>query len=178
MGHSMGGAEVLQYAVLGPVEVRRQIRGYLVESPLVALHESSQPNKMTVVAGKLASKVVPKWHMVSKLEAKWVSRDESVVRKYEADELCHDTGTLEGLAGMLQRAEDLEKGTMLISENEGVECRLWVGHGSGDRITSYKASKRYVERLSLKDKEFKTYDGWYHKCKLEDEDEQKSGLKF
>jgi len=161
MGHSMGGAEVLHYAARGPAEVRKQITGYLVESPFVALHEASQPSPAIVFAGKLASKVVPNMHMNNRLEPKWVSRDEQVVKDYVADELCHDTGTLEGLAGMLQRAEELDKGKVKFEDREG--CRLWVAHGSGDRTTSHAASARLVKRLNLKDLEFKSYDGWYHK---------------
>lgn len=63
MGHSMGGAEVLQYAARGPSEIRSQIRGYIVESPYLALHPSSQPSWFTVVAGRLAARVVPKRQM-------------------------------------------------------------------------------------------------------------------
>ena len=164
MGHSMGGGEVLHYAVRGPAEIRKQITGYLVESPFIALHEVSQPSRATVFAGKLAAKFVPNMHMNNRLEAKWVSRDEQVVKDYVADELCHDTGTLEGLAGMLQRAEELDKGEVKFQDREGV--RLWVAHGSGDHATSYTASARFVKRLDLKDLEFKRYDGWYHKRKF------------
>ena len=159
----MGGGQVLHYAARGPVDVRKQIAGYLVESPFIALHETSQPSRAIVFAGKLASKVVPKMHMNNKLEAKWVSRDEQVVKDYEADELCHDTGTLEGLANMLQRAEELDKGAVKFEDRDG--CRLWVSHGSGDRTTSCAASERFVNRAGLKDLEFKKYEGWYHKCK-------------
>ena len=158
---------MLHYAARGPAEVRKQITGYLVESPFITLHEASQPSRAIVLAGKLASKVVPNMHMNNRLEAKWVSRDEQVVKDYVADELCHDTGTLEGLAGMLQRAEELDKGQVKFEDREGV--RLWVSHGSGDHMTSYMASVRFVKRLNLKDLEFKRYDGWYHKCELETE---------
>ena len=156
---------MLHYAARGPAEVRKQITGYLVESPFIALHEASQPSRAIVFAGKLASKVVPNMHMNNQLEAKRVSRDEQVVKDYVADELCHDTGTLEGLGGMLQRAEELDKGEVKFEDREG--CRLWVSHGSGDYITSYMASARFVRRLDLKDLEFKRYDGWYHKCRLQ-----------
>ena len=162
MGHSMGGAEVLHYAARGPPDIRKQIRGYLVESPFIALHPSAQPNKLVVVAGRLAGRVMPRRQMVQKLEAKWLCRDESVCKAWLEDELCHDTGTLEGLAGMLSRAEELEKGNVVIEDQEKP---FWVGHGNEDRVCYFEASKKWFERLKAQDKEFRSYDGWYHKCR-------------
>ena len=164
LGHSMGGAQVLQYASKGPPDVRAQIRGYLIESPLVALHPSTQPSKFIEVAGKMSARFLPKRQMVQHLEPKWISRDEQVCKEYLADGLCHDTGTLEGLAGMLQRASELDSG--LVMPTEG---RFWVGHGDQDHITNYESSKRFFERLHGKvtDKEFKTYEGQYHKLHAE-----------
>ena len=60
MGHSMGGAEVIQWAARGPSDIRSQIRGYVVESPYLALHPSAQPSRMTVRVGRLAAKLLPK----------------------------------------------------------------------------------------------------------------------
>ena len=102
--------------------------------------------------------------MVSKLAPEYQCRDLNVGKSWEADELCHDTGTLEGLAGMLDRGEQLNTGKVTIDAGEGV--RLWLGHGSGDLITSCEASKKFVDRCQVKDKEFKVFDGYYHcsKC--------------
>ena len=63
MGHSMGGAEVLQWAARGPFDMRSQIRGYLAESPYLALHHSAQPSRLVAKAGRLAAKVVPRRQM-------------------------------------------------------------------------------------------------------------------
>lgn len=166
MGHSMGGAQVLHYAAHGPEDVRRQIRGYVVESPWIVLDKATQPNRITVMAGKLAAKVLPRWQLVQAPDDKWVSRDKEEVRRIIDDELCHRTGTLEGFAGCFARAAELNDGALVLGngEGEGEACRLWLGHGTADRITSFEASERFMKRLSLKDMEFKVYDGWYHKC--------------
>lgn len=63
MGHSMGGAEVLQWAARGPSDIRSQIRGYVAESPYLTLHTSAQPRRMIAIAGRLAAKVLPKRQM-------------------------------------------------------------------------------------------------------------------
>ncbi|KAI4129067.1 MAG: hypothetical protein LQ338_002417 [Usnochroma carphineum] len=165
MGHSMGGAEVLHYAAYGPRDIKSQISGYLCESPLVAIHEDTQPSKFVVIAGRLAAKVVPNRQMVQNIDPKFLCRDETLYKEFEADELCHDTGTLEGLAGMLQRAEDLDAGRVLSKNLEG--CSLWVGHGTEDRVTSFKATARFMDRLDIKDKTFRVYEGHYHKLHAE-----------
>ena len=63
MGHSMGGAEVIQWAARGPLDMRSQIRGYVIESPYLALHKSAQPSRLIVTAGRLAAKAMPKRQM-------------------------------------------------------------------------------------------------------------------
>ena len=161
MGHSMGGAQVLHWIARGPAGLRQQLHGYLAESPFIALHKDSQPARFTVIAGRMAARLLPKRQMVQKLDPKMMSRDPEVCRQYDADKLCHDTGTLEGLAGMLQRAEELERGAVTIMEED--DLQLWVGHGSGDRVCSFDATQKFMDRLRVKDKEFKIYDGWFHK---------------
>lgn len=161
----MGGAEVLHYAARGPVNVRRQIAGYLVESPWIALHEATQPSRALEVVGKLVAKALPRLQMVQHVQPQWVSRDEDVVQAYIADELCHDIGTLDGLAGCLARAAELHRGVVTFQEGdgEGGQCRIWLAHGTADRVTSFEASKKFMRGLTLRDKEFKVYNGWYHK---------------
>lgn len=161
MGHSMGGAEVLVYASVGPAPLRARIRGYLAEAPFVALHPDSRPSRLTVVLGRLAAKVLPQRQMLQHLDARWLSRDESVRKDWVDDPLCHDVGTLEGLAGMLGRAEELESGKVKVADQA---ARVWVGHGSEDRVTSFEASRRWLDGLEgVRDREFRVYEGWFHK---------------
>lgn len=169
MGHSMGGAQVLYYMTCGPTDVLSRIRGFLCESPFVALHEASRPNRLTVALGRLAGKVLPSRQMVNKLDPAKICRDADVAREFSEDELCHDTGTLEGLAGMLDRGSELENGKVVVREGvgEGGKTRLWVGFGTGDEVLSEKACRGWFERLKVADKEYRVYEGWYHKLHAE-----------
>lgn len=176
MGHSMGGAEALHFmmtqaprpvAYSPPIE---SIRGLLLESPYIALHPDSQPRGFTIWAGKLAAKLAPSHQWLQKLDSTYMSRDPQVRKDWEEDKLCHNTSTLEGLAGMLQRAAELTS----LSEGREVEglkldpgCPVWVGHGSEDRVTNFAESKRLLEQLRVEDKTFKTYEGAYHKLHAE-----------
>ena len=178
MGHSMGGALVLSYAALGPLEIRRQIAGYISESPFLAVHPASAPSRAKVIAGRIAARVMPRYQLVEKLDVALIARDPKVAEDYERDELCHDTGTLEAFAAMLDRGADLLSGKISVVDDEAAArdsasqestqtksnpVRLLVAHGSDDRITSFDATKEFVGRLAIKDKTFKVYEGWYHK---------------
>ena len=165
MGHSMGGAEALLHMLLPSATNRPRIRGYLAEAPYIALHPASQPHALTVYAGKLAAKLLPHRQMVQKLDPSLICRDPKVCMEWDKDELCHDTGTLEGLAGMLGRAAELDA----MKDVDGREQSVWIGHGSADRVTSFEASKRFFEALRCEDKEFKVYEGAYHKLHAEPE---------
>jgi acylglycerol lipase len=169
MGHSMGGAETLVYAAQGPSDITHKIRGYLVESPFIALHPAARPWRVTVTLGRLASKVLPNMPMLNKLDASKICRDPEVCRVWQEDALCHDTGTLAGLAGMLDRAGDLEGGKVVVGEGlgEGGRTRLWVGHGTGDEVCGFDACEKFFKGLKVEDKEFRRYDGWYHKLHSE-----------
>ncbi|KAF2427352.1 alpha/beta-hydrolase [Tothia fuscella] len=170
MGHSMGGAEVLCYTAQGPKEVRECIRGYLLEAPFIALHPSSRPYGITVALGRLAGKLMPKHQLLNVIDAKLLSRDPAVQQEFIEDKLCHDTGTLEGLAGMLDRAAALESGKVKvpIDAGEGGKTRIWLSHGTEDGVCEYKATAELFKRLErVEDKELKLYNGWFHKLHAE-----------
>lgn len=160
----MGGAEVLTYASAGPTAIRARIRGYLAESPFCAIAPPSRPAAVTVFAGRIAAHFAPNWHMVNKLDVGLLSRDPAVGEQFRNDELCHDTGTLEGLAGMLDRAANLEHGRVTLKGEAAVGKSLWVAHGDADGICDFDVTKRWVEGAQVEDKEFKAYHGWYHRC--------------
>ena len=176
MGHSMGGGEVLWYAANGPQEIKSRIRGYLCEAPFIALHQSARPWKPTVVLGRLAGKVFPHRQMLQKLETSKICRDSEVCKEWDEDTLCHDTGTLECLAAMLDRAGDLEEGRAVVREGEGEggKTRLWVGFGTGDQVLSYDACEKWFKGLQIADKELKAYEGWYHKLHSEPGDDKRT----
>jgi acylglycerol lipase len=166
MGHSMGGGQVLCYAAQGPSEMRKHIRGYLLESPFIDFDPKSKPSALTVFMGRLAGRFLPHRQMVNKLDVNLLCRDPAICKQLDDDELCHNTGTLEGLSGMLDRTGELAAGKVKIPDDagEGGVTRIWIGHGDADGITDFGASKRLAEALEVKDKEFRAYAGCYHRC--------------
>ena len=169
MGHSMGGGEVLYYASTGPKEVVSRIRGFLLESPLIAMPAAAAPWKGTVAMGKLAAKVMPQRPLVRKLDPSSISRDPEVCKAWVDDELNHDTATLESLASMLARSGDLDEGRVVLQEGlgDGGKTRVWIGHGTADLLCSYDAARGWYDRIGVEDKEFRSYEGWKHKLHSE-----------
>jgi acylglycerol lipase len=178
MGHSMGGAEALHFMMTeAPRPVAyglpmENVRGLLLESPFITLHPDTQPNGFTLWAGKLASRIAPSRQMLQKLDSTYMSRDPQVRKDWEEDKLCHDTSTLGGMAGMLQRSAELAalgEGKVVEGLKLDPRCPVWLGHGSADRATAYDGSKKLFEKLKVEDKTFKTYEGAYHKLHAEPE---------
>lgn len=169
MGHSMGGGETLVYASTGPKHVVSRIRGFLLESPLIGLGKDATPFKITVALGRLAARIAPTMTMVQKLDASKLCRDPAVCKAWVDDDLCHDTASLAGLAGLLDRTGNLNEGRIVLAEGigEGGKTRVWIGHGSADQICDFDASRRWFDRIQVEDKEFQAYDGWYHKLHSE-----------
>lgn len=161
MGHSMGGGEALTLAS-DPLyeDVIKQIRGWILESPFIAFPKGFAPNFVTIFFGKLAAKALPKMQRISALPPENLTRDPNVVKSMKEDTLLHDYGTLQGLEGMLHRAELLDTGKAKLSPSVN---SVWLGHGTEDKGTSYEASKKWIEaQTQLDDKEFKSYTGWAH----------------
>ncbi|TLD32636.1 hypothetical protein E2P81_ATG05612 [Venturia nashicola] len=169
-GHSMGGAEVAIYTAQGDEDIHKHIRGYILDGPFIAIHPNSKPSAITVALGRVAGRLLPHRQMVNKLNAEFICRDVKIQKQYEADPLCHDTGTLEGLAGMLDRAAELDGGKVKVPSNagEGGKTRILIGHGTSDLVCDVESTKKLYERMGdVEDKELKLYDGWYHQLHAE-----------
>lgn len=167
MGHSMGGGEVLCYAAQGPTEIRQHIRGYLLESPFVDFAPKSKPSAITVFFAKLVEKLFPLRQRYSKLDANLICRDPAICTQFDKDPLCHDTGTLQALAALIDRTIELSDGKVMIPDDagHGGVTRMWMAHGDADGICSYAASKTFFERQKIRDSTFKTYPGYFHRSK-------------
>ena len=160
MGHSMGGQETLYYASRGPADIKKQLSGFIALAPYIRLHPASQPSRLKVRAGRVASMLLPKFQLLNELDKNKLSHDEAENQSWADDPLCHDMGTLEGLADMLDRAHDLDVGNVVLEDYEGL--RIMAVHGTADEVTSAEATRRVFERMKVKDKEFKPYEGCFH----------------
>lgn len=152
----------LTYAYSGAHRAR--LAGMVVWSPFLHLAPESRPSIVVAAAGKLLAKVAPGRQMLSVLDEGYMSRDPDVCKEFKEDPLCHDTGTLQGLAGMLERGALLMRKD--VKARFAKNMKVLVLHGTADKVTDCAASRKFVEELEVEDKEFRAYEGYYHKSKF------------
>lgn len=84
---------------------------------------------------------------------------------FKKDELVHDTGTLEGFAGCLDRAADIDQGRMPLTDADAKS--IWLAHGTADYICDFRGSERWFnEDCKVKDRTLQVYEGWRHRSKF------------
>jgi acylglycerol lipase len=175
MGHSMGGGQVLTLACHPDYQdtLVRHVRGWLLEAPFIGFSPEEQPNPVKVLAGRLAGKLLPHRQLKHEVLPEHLSRDPAVVRSIREDPLMHNTGTLEGLAGLLDRTAALATGRVRPLPG-GALRSLWIGHGTADKTTWFDATKKYFDECTaeVRDRTFKAYEGWYHQLHADGPDSE------
>ena len=68
---SMGGGEVLVLASTPEYEdsIVQHVRGWVLEAPYITLPESEAPGALKVLAGRLAGRILPRFHLVNTIPA-------------------------------------------------------------------------------------------------------------
>ena len=159
LGHSMGGAVALSYAMVH----QDRLRGLILSAP-VAVLEAASP--VTRLAGRVLSTVAPRLGVYS-IDSTAVSRDPAVVRDYDADPLNYHGKLPARTVAELSRAID--------GFPEAVtrfKLPMLVMHGTADRLVPIAGSEMVVERAGSEDKTFKRYDGLFHEILNEPERQQ------
>ena len=162
----MGGNEIasLMAAPEGSeleTTVVKRVRGWLLEAPFFGWSEGEAPSALKIYLGRLAGRFLPTFQLKHHIPTEYLSRDPAVVASLSQDKLCHDTGTLEGMAALLDRVSELSAGRMKPGPNVK---SIWLGHGDADKCTSFKASREWFDdsAAAVPDKTFRNYEGWVH----------------
>lgn len=149
LGHSMGGALSLSYAI----KKGEKLSALILSGPAVALEGAST---MTKIVAKMLSSLAPKAGLVA-IDPSLVSRDPSVVADYANDPLnAHGKVVARTLGEIVYFVEMLPAALPL------VKLPLLVMHGRDDKLAGVAGSEMVVDRVSSKDKTLKIYDGLYH----------------
>ncbi|KAI0377426.1 alpha/beta-hydrolase [Hypomontagnella monticulosa] len=167
LGHSMGGGEVLSLASTAQYDdLVSRIRGWVLEAPFLGFAPAVQPSWLLVTSGRLAARVAPNMHLYRPVPPEHLCRDPEVQKSLAADTLLHQTGTLSGLAGMLDRAAFLSNGKLVL--RPAVKSVVLL-HGTDDKAASYEAAKAWWDKYGgkIEDATLKTYDGWAHQLHAE-----------
>jgi alpha-beta hydrolase superfamily lysophospholipase len=154
----MGGNLVANYLL------RRQpkIIGAILSSPYFQL--AFQPSKITLFIGKLMKGIFPALSLSSGLDSSAISRDASVVKKYNEDPLVHDKVSAK------MGIEMIETGQWAIDNAEKLSVPTLIYHGTADRLTSFAGSKLFAEKVG-KLATFVPFEDLFHETHNEPEKE-------
>lgn len=135
-GHSMGGNVVINYAL------RRDniLKGIIATSPFLRLAFAPPVWKMFV--GKILQKITPSLTMGNELDVEAISRDKNEVELYKKDPLVHDK------VSPNYSLVFMETGEWAIQNANKISVPMLLMHGTGDKLTSWKASEEFSERAN------------------------------
>lgn len=159
LGHSMGGALALQFAL----ERQRELDGLVLSAPAAALEAAS---RFELVAGRALSVVAPGLG-VFPVDPSAVSRDPVVVSDYESDPLNYHRKLPARTVAELARAIESFPDRL-----PGLTLPLLVMVGTADLLVPPDASRMVAERAGSADKRLIEYDGLYHEILNEPEQDK------
>ncbi|MGA9871087.1 MAG: lysophospholipase [Rhodococcus sp. (in: high G+C Gram-positive bacteria)] len=163
LGHSMGGAIALSYAL----DHQDRLDALMLSGPAVVLGDSTP--KALVPIGKLLGKFAPRVP-VQQLDSNAVSRDRAVVAAYDADPLVHHGKVPAGLASQLVGAMQ-----SLPARLSTLTLPVLLQHGSEDALADVSGSRMIAERAGSDDLTIEVYDGLYHEIFNEPEQDRVLG---
>jgi len=158
LGHSMGGAIALRYAIAH----QDRLTGLIVSAPLAAVDGSAALKAV----GKVLGVVMP-GTPVSRVDPHLVSRSQAVVGAYIADPLNYHGPIPAGVGRQfLLSAESLPKDVRQIKLPT---ILLW---GTADRLCPPRGAEAVAANIGSSDFTKKTYEGLFHEIMNEPEKDQ------
>lgn len=163
LGHSMGGAIALSYAL----EYQSELDALMLSGPAVVLGDGTP--KILIPIGKILGRIAP-GVPVQSLAASDVSRDPAVVAAYEQDPLVHHGKIPAGLASGLVGAMESYPARL-----PTLTLPVLLQHGSEDRLADVAGSRLIAEKAGSSDLTIEIYDGLFHEVFNEPEQDKVLG---
>jgi acylglycerol lipase len=150
LGHSMGGA----VAFAAALRLQHQLRGLVLSAPALAT-ETNVPRWQEWFVRLLA--VVAPNAGALRIPPGAVSRDASIVMRYESDPLVHHGAVpartvvelLNAMQGFPASVRELRLPTLIL-------------HGTADKLVALAATRPLYQAISANHRTLKLYDGLYH----------------
>lgn len=160
-GHSMGGLKVLTYLT----KTKKLPDLAVVTSPFI--RQAKPEPRLKVMAGKLASALLPKKTINNGLVVEGISRDLEEVEAYKKDPYNHPYISLKLATISFNEAEKLDASV------EKIAIPVLLQHGTDDMLTSHHASEKLAHRWGV---DFRSWQGGYHE--LHNDLEKEAFLQF
>ena len=150
LGHCLGGVAALDYCTRHP----EGLQGVIASSP--AIGKTGVPPVLWVLA-RIFNRVWPRFSLDNRLDISNFSRDPAVVKAFKNDPLFHTRGT----ARLGMEVRHVAK--WIHAHSGDLRMPLLIVHGTDDKIASPDGSREYFQNVIFDDKEFREYEGGYHK---------------
>jgi alpha-beta hydrolase superfamily lysophospholipase len=153
-GHSFGGNLVLNYAM----RRRPPLTGLVITSPL--LLPAAPPPRWKVAAAHAMKRIAPDSTFHKGVKTSDLSHDREAVEQVLNDPLIHQR------VSARLAVEMLHAGRWALVNGDHLKTPTLLMHGSADRVTSAKASRRFSESAGPKCT-LKIWDNLYHELHWE-----------
>ena len=146
----MGGNITLNYAL------RRAdgITGVIVTGSQLRL--AFQPSAIQVALGRSMANLIPSFSQKVNLDINTISRDQAVRDAYRADPL------RSGVISAKLFVEIMNASDYALAHALELRLPVLLMHGGSDGLIDPKGSEEFFQRVSIPDKKFKQYEGFYH----------------
>jgi lysophospholipase len=155
LGHSMGGAISLRYAMAH----QDRLTGLILSAPLAEVEGRSAAK----TAGRLIGAILPALP-VTRIDPALVSRDPAVVAAYRSDPLVHHGPIAAGTAAEFVRHVD-----SLSADVAAIRVPTLILYGTADRLAAPAGARMVAERIGAPDVRIVPYEGLYHEILNEPE---------
>ena len=150
MGHSFGGLVAAHFALNMP----GAFRGLVLSSPFFGLQfEVAGVKKL---AGRIASRVLPRLSLPTGLSGSDVTHDETLARQYDNDPLVNKVATARWFTESQAAQRDA------LARAPQLKLPVLCVQAGADRVASARASRAVFDRLGSADKRFDERNGLYH----------------
>jgi alpha-beta hydrolase superfamily lysophospholipase len=149
-GHSFGGL----VASLSAVEEPSGLTGLVLSAPFFGL--ALQVPRAKILAGKIASRLLPKFGQPSGLAGKDMTHDAQKARDYDSDPLIFKNAT----ARWFTEATAAQQRVLSLAPK--LSLPLYVTFGTADRVASMSAGKKLFDAAGSLDKTWDPREGLFH----------------
>jgi alpha-beta hydrolase superfamily lysophospholipase len=151
LGHSLGGLIALRTILLHPT---LPLRSVTVSAPLLGIKVELPLAKR--MGAQVLSRVWDTLQMTSEIDPASLSHDLEAAEAYKADRLVHNKGTPRFYTELLKAIADTRR------RDSGVEFPLQFLVPLQDRVVDSEATLAFFRDLKHRDKQLKTYPGFFH----------------
>lgn len=150
LAHSFGGQVAVNFLAKYP----KQLLAVALSSPNLGL--THPVSLLKFYAAKFAANFIPSFHITNEIDVKYVCRDPKVVEAYVADPLVLRKVSLRLATSMIANH------AIILALAEKIKDPLFMMHAGADEICDPEISKKFYQKLKIKDKKLKIYEDDYH----------------